>query len=166
MKVGNLVRYEDQAWRVYRADAQVRTVTLLHWSGQTLEVEDDNPGLKVIADVSVWPFVAAPRKAEKAGRLTRLIRTTEGRTVDLEPNVDWVPSDPFRSGGSIFLNPKLRLRIGEILVAHHTSDSNKITMSRVPITRGFGSVSQRQKRSGMDRPREPRTWMDHLIDDD
>lgn len=143
MKVGNIVEYEGHRWRVYREDKHVKTMTLLRWDGATEEVAADDSRVKVMWDPSKWPFVAAKVNL-KAGPFTGLILTRKGRSLNLRPYVDWVPSDQSRAGGSIFVNPLLGLKLGEVLVAVHTNG----TRVRIPITQEFGTMTNRKRRQG------------------
>lgn len=143
MQLGEIVRYAGHSWRVYKADRQVRTVTLVKWDGTQEEIEDDHPEVKIVCNPAVsWPFTTAPRRADKAGRIIKLTRATNP-PKELVPYVDWAPSDHYRAGGSIFLNPRLRFRAGEVLSAEHQDGS----LSRVTITQAFGTMAQRQKRA-------------------
>lgn len=159
MKAGDLVEYQGKDWRVYKSNRNLRTVILIHWDQSKVEVADDDPEVTLLADPSTWPFVALPRKFESSGRVIKVSRTRSGRTVELSPNRDWTPSDPLRAGGSIFFNPKLKLMLAEILVAAHENGD----LSRVPITKGFGSMSLRKKRAA--KPQQ-RSLMAHIMDDD
>lgn len=129
---------------MYKADRHVRTVTLIRWDGTLEEVEDDLKGVRIVCDPATdWPFVMAPVRFSKAGRVEKLIRPAKagGRNQELAPYIDWAPSDPFRAGGSLFLNPELGLRYGEVLSAQH---KDGVTMSRVPISKNFGTMKQRE----------------------
>ncbi len=159
MKVGDIVECEGQRWRVYREDKHVKTVTLRRWDGTTEELAADDPRVKVVLDPSKWPFVAAKVNL-KAGPFAELILTRKGRSQNLRPYIDWVPSDQSRPGGSIFVNPLLRLKLGEVLVAVHTSG----TRVRIAITQEYGSMKHRQRRHGA--IPERRDLVDYLDGDD
>lgn len=141
MQVGNIVECEGHRWRVYREDKHVRTMTLLRWDGATEEVAADDPRVKVVLDPSRWPFVAAKVNL-RAGPFAELILTRKGKSQSLRPYFDWVPSDQSRPGGSIFVNPRLRLKLGEVLVAVHSSG----TRVRIAITQEFGTMTSRKRR--------------------
>lgn len=163
MQVGELVEYKGHTWRVYRTDRQVRTATLIRWDGVQEEIENDNEEAKVVANPSrSWPFVAAPVRSSRVGRIVKLTRVVRNRPQELIPYVDWVPSDPLRAGGSIFLNPELKFCIGEVLSAEHQDGS----LSRISITKSFGTLSQRRKRA--EKPKIPQRLnrLQNIYDDD
>lgn len=139
MNLGALVMYGGHRWRVYKLDRHVRTVTLIRWGGAQEEIADDDPALSVVADPSEWPVVTA-RVRPNAGPLVKLCLTRGTRLRQLEPLVDWVPSDMSRPGGSIFVSPALQLKMGEILLAEYKSGS----ASRIVITKRFGSMAERK----------------------
>jgi hypothetical protein len=143
LRVGEIVEYADHTWRVFKADRQVRTVTLIRGDSTQEEVEDDTAEVKVVCNPAlVWPFTTAPIRSERAGRIVKLTRASNPPQV-LSLYVDWAPSSHDRSGGSVFFNPKLRLRIGEVISAEHQDGS----LSRITITKTFGTMAQRQRRA-------------------
>lgn len=139
MLIGEVVEYEGHRWRVYKLDRNVRTVALIRWGGATEEVADDDPGLVVVGNPCEWPLVTARLKPH-SGALTKLSIARKGQLELLQPLVDWVPSDLMRAGGSIFINPKLALTVGDVLIAEHKDG----TASRIPITKRYGSLAQRK----------------------
>lgn len=159
MNLGTLVLFEGRRWRVYKVDRHVKTVTLIRWGGALEEIADDDPGATVVADPSEWPVVTA-RVRPNAGPLVTLSLTRGTRLRKLEPLVDWVPSDMARAGGSIFINPELKLRTGEILIAEYKSGA----VSRIVITKRYGTMAERKQRaSGTP---EKRGLMEYLDGDD
>jgi len=141
--IGDLVEVQSKSWQVYKKDSRVRTLTLLHADGTKLEVADDDPEVIFVASpIKNWPFVALPRKPEKSGPIVSIQRTVRGRVLELKANSGWSLSDPGRAGGSVFLNPDLKLKVGDILVAKYHDGS----LSRVPITKTFGTMAQKRQR--------------------
>lgn len=163
MKLGDLVSHDNAFWIVTRYDPKrTRTATLLNSEGLSQEIAHDEP-VEVIANPSLdWPFVAAPVKP-MLGPIKMLSWPKPG--VEILPLVlyrDWLPSDPIRAGGSIFLNPSLGLRIGDFLLAAHVSGK----LSRVDIPNNFGTVHQKLARKA-DKPKAvDRTAYTRLLDDD
>src|SRR5688572_20192287 len=139
MNLGDIVEYEGHRWRVFRLDKNVRTATLIRWSGTTAEVADDDPKAAVVANPCEWPVVTA-RLKHSSGPLVKLSVARGGRMLSLRPLEDWLPSDPMRSGGSVFINPKFKLMVGEVLIAEYKDGS----ASRIPITKRYGSMAQRK----------------------
>lgn len=160
-RIGDIVVYEERTWLIAKRDTSTRTAVLKDWEGLTVEVADD-PGesFRIVARPQrQWPFIAAPIKS-KGGRVVKIVRSG----VELEPLVEWVPSSRDRPGGSIFFNPALGLRLGEVLVAHHEKGE---LLSRIGVTRAFGTVRRRQRIAASQRPREtPRTAAERLMSDD
>jgi hypothetical protein len=159
MNLGTLVKHEGHVWRVYKVDKHVKTVTLIRWGGALLEIADDDPGASVVADPSEWPVVTV-RVRPNAGPLVTLSLTRGRRLRQLEPFVDWVPSDMGRPGGSIFVSPALNLRIGEVLIAEYKTGAS----ARIVITKRFGTMAER-KQQALGVP-EKRGLMEFLDGDD
>lgn len=158
MNLGTLVKFGGHRWRVYRVDKHVKTVTLIRWGGDLEEIADDDPEASIIADPSEWPVVTA-RVRPNAGPLVKL-SLTRGRLRPLEPFEDWVPSDMSRPGGSIFVNPALKLRMGEVLIAEYKTGSS----ARIVITKRFGTMAERKRQQEVST--EKRGLMDFLDGED
>lgn len=160
MNLGALVQYGGHRWRVYKVDRHVKTVTLIRWGGALEEIADDDPGATVVADPSEWPVVTA-RVRPNAGPLVNLSLTRGARMRALEPLVEWVPSDMARAGGSIFISPELKLRIGEVLIAEYQKSAAN---TRIVITKRYGTMAERKvARSGVP---EKRGLMEYLDGED
>lgn len=146
MQIGDIVLYSEKRWKVLSTSGAFRTCQLASFDGSKAEVPDDldqrsdgPPQLKVLYNPAVsWPFTAIPLRA-KAGPITSVFRGS----VSLGPLVDWVPSDFLRPGGTIFFNPALKLRTGEILAVVHQDQSR----SRISITPNFGTIQARKHRA-------------------
>lgn len=150
--IGDIVRMANQLWVVARCAP--RLVQLRNWAGITQKVLNDNNVFSFVArPQDQWPFVAAPIR-RTGGPVVRILRSE----TELTPIADWVPSGFNRSGGSIFFNPALKLRLGEVLVAHH-----KNGVSRIDVTPTFGTVRLRRKRA--EEP-EPLTREQRLLGED
>lgn len=158
MKVGDLVLYQTQRWKVTKHDRRLRVCTLMNWERETIEVADDDPTVVwACHPPTEWPFVAAPTKGIKAGPLIVIQRAGE----ILRPLVAWVPSEFMRPGGSIFFSPRLQLREREVLVGTHQSG----VLSRINITRAFGTVKRRIQRTKV-KPVEPQSAFERLMGPD
>lgn len=158
--IGDIVAYQGGRWRIHRVDSGVRTLVLLAWDGEKIEVPNDSPDLKHLITPSTWPFVATPTKVSR-GPVKKLTLTRKKASLVLVPYEHWVPSDNLRAGGPLFLNPALRLRVGEILVATHSSKK----LSRIPITKTFGSISKRERQAKLPQVQQTPTFFDRLDDD-
>lgn len=155
MKAGDVVEHEGRRWRVITMDPYLRTAILMDWEGAKIEVADDlgPPELTVLFNpAETWPFVTSPKRG--IARVTRLL--CRGR--DLEPMVEWVPSDILRSGGSIFVNPALRLRTGEVLSAVYADGR----LGRINVKTTFGTVQHRMARQ-QQQEIEPRSIYERLM---
>jgi hypothetical protein len=165
VKLGDLVRDGHEFWIVTRYDPKrTRTATLRNAAGTAVEVPHDSPMTVVANPGQDWPFVAAPIKP-KWGPITRLTwpsppsSAAEGLVLSLYEH--WLPSEPARAGGSIFLNPTLGLRVGDYLLATHGSGKS----SSIVIPAHFGTVYQRQA-ARLAKPKPDRTAYTRLLDDD
>ncbi len=164
MKLGDLVAHENEFWVVARYDPKrTRTATLRRGDGTALEIPHDLE-VRVIANPgSEWPYVAAPIKPKwgPVVALTRPSPSGPAGAVVLTLYQDWLPSEPSRAGGSIFLNPNLRLQVGDYLLATHTNGRS----SSIVIPAHFATVHQRQARAAA-KPKPDRTAYTRLLDDD
>lgn len=159
MKLGDLVQYQDQPWVVRRCVPP--TAILLDAGGHNIEIPCEDPACQVIANPSTeWPFLIV-RDNPRGGVLKGLTRVVSVRSrVTLERFHEWVPSDPARSGGSIFINPTVRLFPAEVLLVHWSNGPD--TSVKVPVH--FATVTQRVARQQLKRPPEV-TVFDHLLVD-
>lgn len=144
MKVGDLVIYQNTRWSTIRVDDDTRMALLVNQEGGRIEVPDtideDTPdAIQVLANPPTeWPMVAFPTK-RGTGPIVEI--TLPGPTQNhlLVTWGDWVPSDPVREGGSLYFNPDLNFRQGEILIAKFRNG----TRGRITISRNFGTVAKR-----------------------
>lgn len=137
MKVGDVVEYQKVLYRVLRANRLVHAMVLAPWGSDNIEVADNDPEVKELHNpADKWP-VAIVMLKHRAGPMREVMR----RGKALTPLLEWMPGDPFRPGGAIFLNPDLHLKRGEVLTVRHQDG----TTSRVSISAGFGTVAQKRK---------------------
>lgn len=150
MKVGDVVRYDHQCWRVASHAREFRTCILCNFDGLKVEIPDDlsSVELRVLYNPITWPFVSLP--VRPYGRLMSISRSTisalgDGSSITtvLTPMEEWIPSDFLKSGGSVFFNPRLKLRPGEILVATYENQKTQ----RIAIPRNFVPMSARKKKA-------------------
>jgi hypothetical protein len=74
---------------------------------------------------------------------------------------DWIPSDPFREGGSVFINPAFGLRTGDLVVFTH----KKGTQTRMVVPANFGTVAA--MRASLVPAKKPETnRFTHMLDFD
>jgi hypothetical protein len=158
VKLGDIVKREGAYWLVTRFDPKrTRTADLRSASGTVLTIPH-NGVVEVIANPSQdWPYVAAPLKP-RLGPILSLARPPTMSPLALYR--DWMPSEPSRAGGSIFLNPKLGLRHGDTLVAIHGSGGN----SRIDIPATFGTVKQNKARVAA-KPKPERNAFTRILED-
>lgn len=161
MQIGTIIRFQDCRWQVVASDEP--TYQAVAWNGSSVELTDGDPDVEIAAHPPTeWPFLAAPRRL-RDGPIVKVRRTVDGQAQELPPLVDWALTSRLSSGGSIFFNPRLRLRQGEILVAEHRSGY----LSRLRVTRGFGTVSGRKRRAEQPlRTHGRRTAYDRLLNND
>jgi len=158
MKLGDIVWTDGQLWKVTFHSSEYRTLTLASWSGSKIEVPDTPvDGVRVVHTPQDWPFMALPMRASK-GRILNISRNGEMT----KPLDDWVPSGMISSGGSIFFNPALRLRPGEILLIHHERG-----VSKAKVKFSFMNTKDRKRLAEKPyRPRRPKTAYGRLSSDD
>lgn len=166
MNVGDIVRFEGKLWRVETHDKTARLCKLRDWEEDLVEVPDDLEDAEVEAaegELTVyarpseeWPFVAAPNRTGW-GPVTQVLWNAN----PLTPLQDWVPSSKLRQGGSLFFNPALGLRSGDVVLAVHKGGRR----SRVNITGGFGTIKARKAGRMAPKPRRANR-ASALIDND
>lgn len=169
MKIGDVIELDGSRWKISTHNSLYRLFTVVQANGTKREVPDD---LDVqdypdIAKATVlfnpandWPFLTIPVRA-KAGPVQK-VTINRGFPRDLAPMIDWIPSDFMRAGGSIFFNPELRLRAGEVLVAVHQNGS----LSRLNVTSAFATVRRRQIRAAKPAAQKPSNVYDRLMGQD
>jgi hypothetical protein len=168
MNIGDLVLYKERRHLVRSYDKVTRTVVIVAQDGSTCELPAEldvhqphsvsvlaNPGKqwKVLTSkvkLGAGPFVKAtvPQPLLRGDRV-------------LEPWVDWIASDPFREGGSIFISPQVGLRLGDMVILTHRNG----TTARVSVTSKFSTVTQ--LRRSKEPPKKVETnRFTSLLDDD
>lgn len=153
MKVGDIVRYEDKLWRVETHYKSARLCKIRSWADDVEEVPDDHDNTEMWGDTGLtvhanpsddWPFVAAPHRSGDGP-----IREVLSGGVPLTPLEDWMPSSRLRQGGSLFINPSVGLRRGDMVIAVHKHGHK----SRIDITGSFGTIKDRKAGRLQARPR-------------
>jgi len=167
VRVGDLVEYEGDRWKVTGHNRDFRVCILTNWERTKREVPDDadvptdegpTPVTVICNPNQDWPFVQARIRSESAGPVQQILR---GGTP-LAPLHDWVPSGLYRPGGPIYFNPTLRLRIGEVLVAVHAGGAR----GRIGLGKQFGTAARRKARAeAPKRPAGPKTRFDRILAD-
>lgn len=144
MNAQDLVEYQGKPWLVTRVQEDFGVVNLTCVDGSRAEVPDDldqtkPEELKVVAHPpSQWPMIAVPSKPGYGPFISVEVPGVTTLTA-LIPWKDWVPADPVREGGTLFFNPELRLRPGQVLVATFKNGKK----ARLTITKSFLTVGQR-----------------------
>jgi hypothetical protein len=173
MKIGDLVLFSDDKWLVRNYDKMTRTVVLCNQTGDKRELPVDmdvhtpdqiqvlcNPGLQwhvlaVKVKPNAGPFIRAEAPAKVPGASLTF------RPRPLANWEDWIPSDPFREGGSVFINPSFGLRTGDLVLFTHRNGSQ----SRMIVPGNFGTVaSARTAKIPIKKPEVNR--FTHILDDD
>jgi len=170
LKVGDLVIWSGARWLVKSIERQTKSAVLSppdnhptqrpEVVAMNLDVTSPKACVVVGNPLTDWPFVVAKPK-RTLGRLVSVLRPTRDREVLLQPLIDWVIQDTRQIGGSIFLNPALRLRIGEVLVAVYEKGRMNID-----IHRNFGTTRERVARATPPPDLGPRTSYDRLLESD
>lgn len=147
MKAGDLIEAEGRRWLVRNLDRSTRSAILLSPTGEAASVADDleksePEKCKVLCNPATqWPFVMVQVKPT-FGQLRQIVLPKpNGDEHVLVAFEHWVKPDMLQVGGAVFLNPDLRLGLGDMLVAVYERGR-----ARVPIPRNFGTAKQRQAR--------------------
>lgn len=142
MQVGDLVLYQGQRWLVHRLDKMTRTVFLYNQVGATAELPDMHDRLepdtiKVVAKPSLdWKVIPAPIKSGAGPFVKFTVPGPLGRKArELRPWLDWIPSDPFRDGGSVFVRPGISLPSHTVVIfTHQNGVAARIKLPRILTT--------------------------------
>lgn len=165
MKLGDIVHYQEKVWRVRDYDdSYVRLATL--WDGQTglLEIPHDldatDPTCKVLGHPATeWPY-AIVRDNTRGRFMVGLTRVVRGRKVPLTLLSEWLPNDPARPGGPVYLNPELGIKPAETLLVSWSNGPD--TPLQIPVH--FGTMSQKVARQTR-KKLPPPTSYDRLLND-
>jgi hypothetical protein len=162
VKLGDVVFFKGERWKVTNHRQEYRVCELTNWAMQKEEVEDtldqDLGALNVLFNPTKdWPFVSVKLRSEAAGPVRKVLRAG----AELKPLEDWVPGDMWRPGGALFFNPDLKLRMGEVLVAIHRGGNR----SRVSLNTTFGTIATRKARAAAPprKPKGPATRFDRIL---
>jgi hypothetical protein len=166
MKIGDLVSHSGDKWLVRSSDKMTRTVVICNQKGDKKEVPVDmdlhTPDLlQVICNPGLQWNVLAVKVKSNAGPFTKAEAPTSTKLRPLANWVDWIPSDPFREGGSVFINPKFGLRTGDLVLLTHRNGSQ----SRMVVPGNFGTVA-RMKAAKAPIKKPEVTRFTHILDDD
>lgn len=169
MKRGDLVSFQGRHWLVTMHDPRrLRIAQLLAPDGTALEVAHDldktDPTFQVLSNPSTdWPFVSVAEKP-RWGPIRQVSRIVNRQLVPLIPVTDWVLAEPLRCGGSLFLNPALGLKTGDILQVQFDKPGYA---SNVSISPTFGTVARRKAMAETPKVKKgPATSYDRLISED
>ena len=154
---GDIVEYMGKRWVVGFYKPEIKSFLLYDSISATLEVPDDAKHTVICNPAKEWPFVSI----KELGQVSKIIVPVPRGTLELAYLEHWVTNSPDKRGGSVFLEPSLKLKLGDTL--NITYASGKI--SRASIPRLFSTVAQRVARATA-KPKEPKTAFDHLIGND
>ena len=164
MKLGDIVQYENQNWMVRRYDdRETRLAVIQNAQGQNVEIPhdlDSTEDCRVVAHPQTdWPYVIV-RESQRGKFITALTRVVRGRKVPLTLLVDWLPNDPARPGGPLYLNPQVGIQPAEVLLVSWSNGPD--TSVQVPVH--MGTVAQRVLRVERKKPQEVTNY-DRLLQD-
>jgi hypothetical protein len=157
MKVGDLVRYQNELWYVRLVDRFRLGVAVLDNAQSSREVPHDldttGGEVEVIANPSEeWPFISPPSR----GHVTQVDLVRGTQTETLTPYEDWIAP-----GGSVFFRPSLAPRVGEMFLVHFGSSVVRVLVRR----RTLDTFKRRQDRLKV-QPKEPLNAYTALLQDD
>jgi hypothetical protein len=165
MNRGDIVTCDGTWYVVVQVNSDDSTL-LLDKDDTVLIVQSDDPKYKVeFNPFEQWPFIVLPHRSYKWGDLTSVAHPTNllETPVPLRIFQDWLLGEPERSGGTLYLNPKLRLRHLDRIVLTYTRGSTSVI-----VPKNFRNVSIRaaSSRFGRVKVAEVKTVFDHLLKDD
>jgi hypothetical protein len=166
MRVGDLVQLPSGVMGVVRRlDTQIRTALIqVDMTSKLEEVADDLDQVDercavVCTPSETWPYLKVPDRARLGPFLKPAIGRRDG-LHELELFKDWVPTGIGKTV-TLFLNPALGVRYGDVLTAIHQKGR-----ARIDVPAGFGTVAQRVARPTQSKVPEKSTAYDHLLGDD
>ena len=154
MNTGDIIELFGTRRYVGLLHREVKTFTVYDQAGVATEVPLDIPHKVLANPAKDWPFVSI-KEHRSWGAVTGV---SMPGLLPMTRMVDWLSN----GSGGIFLNPSLRLRLGESVNVQYASGR----VVRVTIRTGFTTVSQRIKKLTEVKPKEHKTAFDHLMFDD
>lgn len=168
MKAGDLIEYKKTRWRVLHLNRTTRLVSLIGLDNSKIEIPDnldivEPENCQVVAvPATTWHTVTAPIK-KGAGKIVKLILPSlRSAPRELLEGYDWISADPSREGGSLFLNPVVGLKAGDVVLAEYLNG----TRNRITITNLIGTVAQKQARMVPKEAPKPSVYDQVLFDDE
>jgi len=158
MELGDLIDYEDRRWFIRKVSDATNSATAVSASGELAVIPFEAPH-QVVAATRAWPFVVAKKSPFILVIERHHLRR---RSEDLQPLVDWVQPEPGQTNGSVFFNPGLRLKFGDVLIAKLRGGGTV----RITIPRNFGTMAQRLAKAPKKVVKEDRTAFDRLLEED
>lgn len=158
LKISDIVLYQDTRWKVVTHAKDLRICGLVSFDGAKMEVPDDagiEQGLRHLFNpVLEWPFLIS--KTTRGGPFKYITRGG----LSLISMLDWVPGDFIKSDGALYFNPRLQIRVSEVLVGVHRDN----TRTRLTVTRNFGTIDRRKARVlNPPKVRGPQSALDRLM---
>ena len=163
MESGDVIELEGKRLMLGRRNRELRVFQTFTSDGVRSEVADDydktNPEIcKIVCNPSKdWPYVSPKQKNIKI--LTLALPMRQG--LKLECMIDWIPGNPGREAGTIYLNPALRLGFGDILLIYYEGGH----VMRVTIPKAYGTIRQRADRLA-EKPKEEKAACARILLDD
>jgi len=163
IQTGDLIQRQSKLWLVHKIDPATDTAFIESQDRekQILGVEADCPiPCNPLRD---WPAITTP---PRKGRLLEVHRPSSGGVVILKWLLDWAKIDEFQIGGTLYLNPELRLGFGDQLILRYQVFTREVNFP-IKVPRDFQPMSQ--KRIVRERPPPERTsanLYDHLLEDE
>jgi len=145
-------------------DAHLRIATLWDGKASVIEVPHDldttDPTCKVLGHPATeWPY-AIVKDSPKGRFMVGITRVVRGRKVPLTLLSEWLPNDPARPGGPVYLNPNLGIVPAETLLVSWSNGPD--TPLQIPVT--FGTMGEKVARQTRKKAAPP-TGYDQLLRD-
>ena len=168
MHIGDLLEGHGAIWLVRKVDSSLKTGFLESPDGKLQVVgfeEIETSGFKHLCNAAQdWPSASLP---QRRGRIVSVQRASARNSAPLGRFRDWVKLDDFQIGGSIYLNPELRLVYRDrLIVAYSAGGSKPDVRLPVEIPRDFVSLKAKAARQPAPVPKGPSTLFDHLLEDE
>lgn len=157
VSVSDLATFQGSIWLVTKVDLYLRLATLVDPVGSKVEAPLEEVQVQAHPPTD-WYLIMVPIKP-RAGRVVGLkIPSLRSNPTVLTPWYDWVPSDPIRSGGSIYLRERHPAGT-TFLVTYEIGEVAKVVAKRLLTVGEMVAKAKPEKE-------EPKSKYDRLLEED
>jgi len=149
MNIGDVILYASKWWLVYKTNPALASASIQSIDKEVDVIGFDTPHQVICNPIRQWPYITLPLRK---GVIIDISILGES----LKRLIDWAKIDDFQVGGSIYLNPLLKLRYKDRLVVTLKKSDGYIETISIDTPRSFKVFGKKK----------PQTFFDYLTRDD